>query len=177
VYLCGKDAVVQPRVPVLLAAVNGAEAALCGPAGKDPPVRFGLSRGQVERLCRAALDSPPSRRRTPGARPAHRARTSCAAARRAGRATRPRRDPRGWNRAVQQPLPGLLRAGQGRRRFTLLVPDKLGQPDSRPYSHWAPIRASAYCGRIPTSSSGRCRTAAGRAEIAELEGSPTGGQA
>ncbi len=44
--------------PVLLVALNGAEAALCGPAGEDPPVRFGLSAGQAERLCRAALDQP-----------------------------------------------------------------------------------------------------------------------
>jgi hypothetical protein len=44
--------------PVLLVALNGSEAALCGPAGEDPPVRFGLSRGQAERLCRAALDQP-----------------------------------------------------------------------------------------------------------------------
>jgi hypothetical protein len=43
---------------VLLVAVNGAEAALCGPAGEDPSVRFGLSRGQAEPLCRAALDQP-----------------------------------------------------------------------------------------------------------------------
>jgi hypothetical protein len=44
--------------PVLLVALNRAEAALCGPTGEDPPVRFGLSRGQAERLCRAALDQP-----------------------------------------------------------------------------------------------------------------------
>lgn len=44
--------------PVLLVTLNGAEAALCGPSGEDPPVRFGLSRGQAERLCRAALDQP-----------------------------------------------------------------------------------------------------------------------
>jgi len=43
--------------PVLLVALNGAEAALCGPAGEDPPVRW-LNPGQAERLCRAALDQP-----------------------------------------------------------------------------------------------------------------------
>jgi hypothetical protein len=44
--------------PVLLVALNDSEAALCGPAGEDPPVRLGLNRGQAERLCRAALDQP-----------------------------------------------------------------------------------------------------------------------
>jgi hypothetical protein len=44
--------------PVLLVVLNGSEAALCGPSGEDPPVRFGLSQGQAERLCRAALDQP-----------------------------------------------------------------------------------------------------------------------
>jgi hypothetical protein len=43
--------------PVLLVALNGSEAALCGPAGEDPPVRS-LNRGQAERLCRAALEQP-----------------------------------------------------------------------------------------------------------------------
>jgi hypothetical protein len=43
--------------PVLLVALNGSEAGLCGPAGEDPPVRW-LNTGQVERLCRAALDQP-----------------------------------------------------------------------------------------------------------------------
>jgi hypothetical protein len=43
--------------PVLLVAVNGSEAMLCGPAGEDPPVRP-LNRGQAERLCRAALEQP-----------------------------------------------------------------------------------------------------------------------
>jgi hypothetical protein len=44
--------------PVLLVVLCGAEAVLCGPAGDDPPVRFGIDRGQAERLCRAALDQP-----------------------------------------------------------------------------------------------------------------------
>ncbi len=44
--------------PLLLVALNGDEAALCGPAGEYPPVRFGLSLGQAERLCHAALDQP-----------------------------------------------------------------------------------------------------------------------
>lgn len=44
--------------PVLLIAIYGAEAALCGPAGEDPPVRFGVDPGQAERLCRAALEQP-----------------------------------------------------------------------------------------------------------------------
>lgn len=49
--------------PVLLVALipgsspGSAEAALCGPAGEDPPVRW-LNPGQAERLCRAALDQP-----------------------------------------------------------------------------------------------------------------------
>ena len=43
--------------PVLLVALNGSEAALCGPAGEDPPVRW-LNAGQAERLCRAALAQP-----------------------------------------------------------------------------------------------------------------------
>lgn len=44
--------------PVLLVALYADHAALCGPAGDDPPARFGIDRGQAERLCRAALDQP-----------------------------------------------------------------------------------------------------------------------
>jgi hypothetical protein len=44
--------------PVLLVALHGGKAALCGPAGDDPPVRIGVDRGQAERLCRAVLDQP-----------------------------------------------------------------------------------------------------------------------
>jgi hypothetical protein len=39
-------------------ALYGEQAALCGPAGDDPPVRLGVDRGQAERLCRAAVDQP-----------------------------------------------------------------------------------------------------------------------
>src|SRR5205814_8725442 len=38
--------------PVLLTALYSDKAALCGPAGEDPPVRYDIDRGQVERLCR-----------------------------------------------------------------------------------------------------------------------------
>ena len=34
--------------PVLLVALSGVEAALCGPAGDQPPVRFDVDRGQAE---------------------------------------------------------------------------------------------------------------------------------
>lgn len=44
--------------PVLLVALYAEEATVCGPTGDDPPVRFGVDRGQAERLCRAALDQP-----------------------------------------------------------------------------------------------------------------------
>jgi hypothetical protein len=44
--------------PLLVVALNGVEAALCGPTGEAPPVRFGVNREQAERLCRAALDQP-----------------------------------------------------------------------------------------------------------------------
>ena len=44
--------------PVLLVALYSDKAALCGPAGEDPPVRYDIDQGQVERLCRAALDQP-----------------------------------------------------------------------------------------------------------------------
>jgi hypothetical protein len=44
--------------PVLLIALYSDKAALCGPAGEDPPVRHDIDQGQVERLCRAALDQP-----------------------------------------------------------------------------------------------------------------------
>jgi hypothetical protein len=42
----------------LLIALYADKAALCGPAGEDPPVRFGVDGGQAERLARAALDQP-----------------------------------------------------------------------------------------------------------------------
>jgi hypothetical protein len=44
--------------PVLLVALHGGEAALCGQAGENPPVRFGVDLGQAERLCCAALVCP-----------------------------------------------------------------------------------------------------------------------
>jgi hypothetical protein len=44
--------------PVLLIALYSDKAALCGPSGEDPPVRHDIDQGQVERLCRAALDQP-----------------------------------------------------------------------------------------------------------------------
>jgi hypothetical protein len=44
--------------PVLLVALYSDQAALCGPAGEDPPVRYDIDQGQVERLCRAALNQP-----------------------------------------------------------------------------------------------------------------------
>ena len=44
--------------PVLLIALYLDKAALCGPAGEDPPVRSDVDQGQAERLCRAALDQP-----------------------------------------------------------------------------------------------------------------------
>jgi hypothetical protein len=44
--------------PVLLIALYSDKAALCGPAGEDPPVRYDIDQGQAERLCRAALDQP-----------------------------------------------------------------------------------------------------------------------
>jgi hypothetical protein len=43
---------------VLLIALYSDRAALCGPAGEDPPVRLAIGSGQAERLCRAALDQP-----------------------------------------------------------------------------------------------------------------------
>ena len=44
--------------PVLLVALYGDHAALCGPAGDNPPVLIDVDRGQAERLCRASLDQP-----------------------------------------------------------------------------------------------------------------------
>jgi hypothetical protein len=44
--------------PVLLVALHDGRAALCGPAGEQPPVRFDIDAGQAERLCRAVLDQP-----------------------------------------------------------------------------------------------------------------------
>ena len=44
--------------PVLLAAVHGDKASLCGPKGEDPPVHQNLDAGLAERLCREALAQP-----------------------------------------------------------------------------------------------------------------------
>jgi len=46
-------------VPLLLVALHGDRAAICGgPGGDEPPVYLDLDRGMVERLCRAALAEP-----------------------------------------------------------------------------------------------------------------------
>ncbi len=44
--------------PLLLVVLHGTRAALCGPAGEDPPVHLNLDPGQAERLCREALAAP-----------------------------------------------------------------------------------------------------------------------
>src|SRR5437773_6246535 len=44
--------------PLLLVVIHGERASLCGPAGDDPPAYLGLDRGQVERICREALEQP-----------------------------------------------------------------------------------------------------------------------
>lgn len=45
-------------VPLLLVALYGDKAALCGPAGPEPSVYTDLDPDQVERLCRTALNEP-----------------------------------------------------------------------------------------------------------------------
>ena len=42
--------------PLLLVVLHGERVSLCGPAGEDPPAYLGLDRGQVEWICREALD-------------------------------------------------------------------------------------------------------------------------
>ena len=44
--------------PVLLVALHGSAAWLCGPAGEDPPIHPNIDRGQAERLCREGLAQP-----------------------------------------------------------------------------------------------------------------------
>jgi len=44
--------------PLLLVILHDGRASLCGPAGEDPPAYLSLDRGQVERICREALDQP-----------------------------------------------------------------------------------------------------------------------
>lgn len=45
-------------VPLLLVNLYGDRAALCGPSGEEPPVYVDLDPGQVDRLCRTALEEP-----------------------------------------------------------------------------------------------------------------------
>ena len=44
--------------PLLVVVLYDERAALCGPAGDDPPPRLDLDPGQVDRLCREALGEP-----------------------------------------------------------------------------------------------------------------------
>jgi len=44
--------------PVLLVALYGSHAAICGPTGEKPPAHLDLDVGQAERLCREALKQP-----------------------------------------------------------------------------------------------------------------------
>ncbi len=44
--------------PLLFVVVHGGRASLCGPAGDAPPAYLDLDRGQVERICREALEQP-----------------------------------------------------------------------------------------------------------------------
>ncbi|MBX9701183.1 MAG: hypothetical protein K2X74_17230, partial [Acetobacteraceae bacterium] len=43
--------------PLIVAALHGAEATLCGPAGDDPRI-FPMQAAQAERICRRALEEP-----------------------------------------------------------------------------------------------------------------------
>lgn len=45
-------------MPLLLVALYGEQAAVCGASGDNPPAYVGLDRGLVERLCGAALQEP-----------------------------------------------------------------------------------------------------------------------
>lgn len=45
-------------VPLLFVVLHDGRASICGPAGEKPPVYQDREREQVERLCRAALESP-----------------------------------------------------------------------------------------------------------------------
>jgi hypothetical protein len=42
--------------PLLFVVLHDGRASLCGPAGEDPPAYINLDRGQVERICREALE-------------------------------------------------------------------------------------------------------------------------
>lgn len=44
--------------PLLIVVLHDRQASLCGPAGENPPAYIGLDRGQVERICREALEQP-----------------------------------------------------------------------------------------------------------------------
>ena len=44
--------------PVLLVVLHPGGAALCGVSGEEPPIYPKVDAGQVERLCREALDQP-----------------------------------------------------------------------------------------------------------------------
>lgn len=44
--------------PLLLVVLYDSKVALCGPAGDDPPAYLDLDHGQVERICREALEQP-----------------------------------------------------------------------------------------------------------------------
>ncbi len=44
--------------PLVLVVTYGPQAALCGPAGENPPVCTGIEQGQAERICREALEQP-----------------------------------------------------------------------------------------------------------------------
>lgn len=44
--------------PLLFVVLHDDRASLCGPAGDEPPAYVGLDRGQVERICREALEQP-----------------------------------------------------------------------------------------------------------------------
>ncbi len=44
--------------PLLLVVLHGDRASLCGPSGDDPPAYLAHDRGQVERICREALEQP-----------------------------------------------------------------------------------------------------------------------
>lgn len=44
--------------PVVLVVLYDGKAALCGPAGENPPAFLNLDQGKVERICRTALEEP-----------------------------------------------------------------------------------------------------------------------
>jgi len=44
--------------PVLVVALYGEKAGVCGPSGEEPPVHRGIGRSQVERVCNASLEKP-----------------------------------------------------------------------------------------------------------------------